>query len=446
MTALTIERRRGKAWWKELWVQVLIAMAIGVVLGVLHPDLATRMQPLGDAFIKAIRMLIAPIIFCTVVHGIAHMADMARVGRVAVKAIVYFEIMTTIALMVGLIAVNLLKPGAGMNIDPATINAGAVEPYLKQTAAVGFVPFLMNIIPGTFIGAFAEGNILQVLFISVVCGFALVKLGEWAAPLVGIIDIGAKMIFVVVGFVMWAAPIGAFGAIAFTVGKFGVGSLASLGKLLGGFYLTCVIFIVLALGPVARLCGISLIKLIRYIWEELLICVATTSSETVLPRMIAKLENLGCDETVVGLVIPTGYSFNLDGTCLYLAAASVFLAQATNTPLDLSQQLGLLLILLVTSKGAAGVAGAAFVVLAATLSATGTIPVASVALVLGIHRLMSQALTPTNLLGNAVATIAIAKWENALDETRMKQVLNGEALAIYRQDGKIIARAEAQSQ
>jgi aerobic C4-dicarboxylate transport protein len=429
MTVLAIEKRRTKAWWKELWVQVLFAMALGIALGIANPDLADKMQPLGDAFIKAIRMLIAPIIFCTVVHGIAHMADMARVGRVALKAIVYFEIMTTVALVIGLIAVNLLKPGVGMDIDPATINASAVEPYVKLTAAVGFVPFLMNIIPGTFVGAFAEGNILQVLFIAVVCGFALVQLGDRAKPLLDIVDIAAKMIFGVVAIVMWAAPIGAFGAIAFTVGKFGVGSLASLGKLLAGFYLTCAIFVMVALGPVARLCGISLLKLIRYIWEELLICIATTSSETVLPRLITKLENLGCERSVVGLVIPTGYSFNLDGTCLYLVAAAVFLAQATNTPLDLSQQIGLLLILLVTSKGAAGVAGAAFVVLAATLAATGTIPVASVALVLGIHRLMSQAMTPTNLLGNAVATIAIAKWENALDENRLRRVLNGETLS-----------------
>jgi aerobic C4-dicarboxylate transport protein len=427
MTTLIIEKQRTRAWWKELWVQVLIAMAIGILLGGVRPDLGAQMQPLGDAFIKAIRMLIAPIIFCTVVHGIAHMADMARVGRVALKALIYFEVMTTIALVIGLVAVNLLKPGAGMNIDPASINTTAIEPYVKQTAAVGFVPFLMNIIPSTFVGAFAEGNILQVLFIAVVCGFALVQLGERAKPLVDLFEIGAKMIFAVVGIVMWAAPIGAFGAIAFTVGKFGVGSLASLGKLLACFYLTCVVFIIVALGPVARFCGFSLLKLIRYIWGELLICTATTSSETVLPRMISKLENLGCDETVVGLVIPTGYSFNLDGTCLYLAAASVFLAQATNTPLDLEQQIALLLILLVTSKGAAGIAGAAFVVLAATLAATGTIPVASVALVLGIHRLMSQALTPTNLIGNAVATIAVAKWEKAIDENRLKRVLDGDA-------------------
>lgn len=348
MTALAIDKPHGRAWWKELWIQVLIAMAAGIALGIVNPEGGARMQPLGDAFIKAIRMLIAPIIFCTVVHGIAHMADMARVGRVAVKAIVYFEIMTTIALIIGLIAVNLLKPGVGMNIDPASINASAIEPYVKQTGVIGFVPFLMNIVPATFIGAFAEGNILQVLFIAVLCGFALVQLGERAASLVHLIDIAAKMVFTIVGFMMWAAPIGAF---AFTVGKFGVGSLASLGKLLGGFYLTCVIFIIVALGPVARLCGFSLLKLIRYIWEELLICIATTSSETVLPRMLTKLEQAGCERSVVGLVIPTGYSFNLDGTCLYLAAASVFLAQATNTPFGLAEQIELLLILLVTSKG-----------------------------------------------------------------------------------------------
>src|SRR5258707_11577303 len=391
MTTLAIEKRSTRAWWSELWVQVLIAMALGIALGVVNPDLATSMQPLGDAFIKAIRMLIAPIIFCTVVHGIARMADMARVGRVALKAIIYFEIITTIALVIALIMVNLLKPGAGMNIDPTTINASVIEPYVKQTAAVGFVPFLMNIIPGTFIGAFAEGNILQVLFISVVCGFALIRLGDRAKALVDIIDVGAKMIFAVVAIVMWAAPLGAFGAIAFTVGKFGVGSLASLGKLVGEFYLTCVIFVIVALGPIAWLCGVSLIKLIRYIWEELLICIATTSSETVLPRMISKLEHLGCERSVVGLVIPTGYSFNLDGTCLYLAVTAVFLAQATNTPLDLSQQIGLLFILLVTSKGAAGIAGGAFVGLAATVAAPGPTPRTIVELGLGHPRCGSPA-------------------------------------------------------
>jgi aerobic C4-dicarboxylate transport protein len=430
MTASTIaaQSRPGvrRAWWKELWVQVMIAMAAGIALGAVKPDLGAQMQPLGDAFIKAIRMLIAPIIFCTVVNGIAHMADMAKVGRVAIKALFYFEAVTTLALVIGLAVVNLWQPGSGMNVDVGAINASVVEPYVKQTAAVGFVPFLLNIIPQTFVGAFAEGNILQVLFLSVMCGFALIWLGERAKPLTDVIDVGGKMIFGIVHMVMWAAPIGAFGAIAFTIGKFGLGSLASLGKLLGGFYVTCLIFIAVVLGPIAAFCGFSLWKLIRYIRDELLVCIATTSSETVLPRMLSKLEALGCERSIVGLVIPTGYSFNLDGTCLYLATAAVFLAQATNTHLDIGQQIGLLLILLVTSKGAAGIAGAAFVVLAATLAATGTIPVTSVALVLGIHRLMSQGLTPTNLLGNAVATIVISRWENALDTDRMQRVLDGD--------------------
>jgi aerobic C4-dicarboxylate transport protein len=425
-TVTTHERRR-QPWWTQLWLWVLIGMALGIVLGVAAPTLAAQMGPLGDAFIKLIRMLIAPIIFCTVVTGIAHMADMARIGRVAIKALIYFEVMTTIALIIGLLAVNILQPGAGMNVDVSKLNPSVVEPYVKLTHQVGVVPFLMNIIPDTFVGAFSEGNILQVLFIAVLSGFALVWIGERAKPLVDIVEITGKMVFVIVGIVMWTAPIGAFGAIAFTVGKFGVGSLASLGKLLGSFYLTCIIFIIVGFAPLARLCGFSLLKLIRYLREELLICIATTSSETVLPRLMSKLEDLGCETGVVGLVVPTGYSFNLDGTCLYLATATVFLAQATNTPLDIWHQIGLLLILLLTSKGAAGVAGAAFVVLAATLGAESSIPVASVGLVLGIHRLMSQGLTPTNFLGNAVATIVMAKWEDALDEAQMHRVLDGHA-------------------
>jgi aerobic C4-dicarboxylate transport protein len=425
-TASPVGSRSARPWWTQLWVWVLIGMAAGIALGVADPDLAVQMGPLGDAFIKLIRMLIAPIIFCTVVTGIAHMADMARVGRVAIKALIYFEVMTTVALIIGLLAVNILQPGTGMNVDVSKLNPAVVDPYVKLTHEVGFVPFVMNIIPNTFVGAFTDGNILQVLFIAVLSGFALVWLGEPAKPVVDLIDTFGKMIFFIVGLVMWIAPLGAFGAIAFTVGKFGVGSLASLGKLLGGFYLTCIIFIIVAFGPVARYCGFSLWKLIRYIKEELLICIATTSSETVLPRLIDKLERLGCEKSVVGLVVPTGYSFNLDGTCLYLATASVFLAQATNTPLDIWHQVALLLILLVTSKGAAGVAGAAFVVLAATLGAESSIPVASVALVLGIHRLMSQGLTPTNFLGNAVATIVMAKWEGALDETQLHRTLDPE--------------------
>ena len=290
--------RSAKPWWRELWVQVMIAMALGVVLGIYQPDLAIQMQPFGDAFIKAIRMLIGPIIFCTVVNGIAHMADMARVGRVAIKSIIYFEAITTVALVIGLAAVNLWQPGAGMNVDAAAINASIVEPYVKQTAVLGFVPFLLNVIPNTFVGAFAEGNILQVLFLSVMCGFALIWLGERARPLTDVIDVGAKMVFGMVRIVMWAAPLGAFGAIAFTIGKFGLGSIASLGKLVAGYYVTCILFVVVVFGPITAFCGISLLKLVRYIWEELLVCIATTSSETVLPRIIAKLENAGCEKSV----------------------------------------------------------------------------------------------------------------------------------------------------
>jgi aerobic C4-dicarboxylate transport protein len=419
------ERRRPKSWYQLLWVQVLVAMAVGIALGQFDPHIGVRMQPLGDAFIKAIRMLIAPIIFCTVVHGIARMADMARVGRVALKAIIYFEVLTTVALVIGLVVVNVWKPGRGMNVDLAHVDTSAVQTYLAHPQAEGVMQFLTNIIPGTFVGAFTEGNVLQVLLISVLCGFALTRVGGGGKPVIDFIEAASKMLFSVVGLVMWAAPIGAFGAIAFTVGKFGAGSLVSLGKLLGGFYVTCLIFVFGVLWPIAHWCGFSIFKLIRFIREELLIVFATTSSETVLPQLMRKLEGLGCEESVVGLVIPTGYSFNLDGTCLYLATTTVFLAQATNTPLGLWQQLGLLAVLLLSSKGAAGVAGAAFVVLAATIASTGTIPVASVALVLGIHRLMSEGLTPTNVVGNAVATIVVAKWEGALDERQLHSALEG---------------------
>jgi aerobic C4-dicarboxylate transport protein len=350
---------------------------------------------------------------------------MARVGRVALKAILYFEMLTTAALIVGLLVVNIWKPGRGMNVDLAHIDASAVETYVAHPQAEGVTQFLTNIIPGTFVGAFTEGNVLPVLFVSVLCGFALTRVGAGGKPVIDFIAAASKMLFSVVGLVMRAAPIGAFGAIAFTVGKFGAGSLVSLGKLLGGFYVTCLIFVFGVLWPIAGWCGFSIFKLIRYIREELLIVFATTSSETVLPQLMKKLEGLGCHESVVGLVIPTGYSFNLDGTCLYLATTTVFLAQATNTPLGLWRQLGLLAVLLLSSKGAAGVAGAAFVVLAATIASTGTIPVASIALVLGIHRLMSEGLTPTNVVGNALATIVVAKWEGALDESQLHSALVG---------------------
>jgi aerobic C4-dicarboxylate transport protein len=319
--------REPQPWYFQLWFQVLVAMAIGIVLGHLYPNVGEQMQPLGDAFIKAIRVLIAPIIFCTVVHGIASMANMAKVGRVALKALVYFEVLTTVALIIGLVTVNIFRPGVGMNVDLSHVDASSVAAYLEQTHKQTTGQFLLNIIPNTFVGAFSEGNVLQVLYVAVLCGFALSWLGERGKVLTQLIEASSQMLFRIVAIVMWAAPIGAFGAIAFTVGKFGTGSLFSLGSLLISFYLTCLIFIFGVLWPIAHWCGFSLLKLIRYIWEELLIVLATTSSETVLPRMISKLENAGCEESVVGLVIPTGYSFNLDGTCLYLATAAVFLAR-----------------------------------------------------------------------------------------------------------------------
>ena len=408
-------------WYAQLWVHVVIGMVGGVLIGHFAPHFGERLQPLGDAFNKAMRMLIAPIVFTTVVLGITNMGDMARVGRVALKALIYFEVMTTIAL--GLAMVNIWRPGVGMHINPGTLDTSAVASYIARVPEQGLVPFLLNVIPSTLAGAFAEGNVLQVLLIAVLSGAALVGVGDRAQAVVAVLEQTGAVLFRIVGIVMWAAPAGAFGAIAFTVARYGAGALWSLGHLLVSFYVTCLIFVFGILTIVARVCGFSLLALIRSIREELLIVFATTSSETVLPRIITKLELLGCRRDVVGLVIPTGYSFNLDGTCLYLATTTVFLAQATDTPLDLRQQIGLLMVLLLTSKGSAAVAGAAFVVLAATLSTVGHVPVASVALVLGIHRLMSEGLTPTNLIGNAVATLAVAQWENALDDDQLQRQL-----------------------
>ena len=416
-----------KKLYEHLYFQVLCGMIIGVLLGYFYPQAASAMKPLGDAFIKLIRMVIAPIIFCTVVHGIASMSDLKKVGKVALKALIYFEAVTTLALAVALVIVNVWQPGVGMNIDPGAIDAKPIQAYTTTAGQQSAVEFFLHVIPGTVVGAFAEGEILQVLFFSGLVGFALSFLGERGKPALHIIELVSHTFFRIVGIIMRTAPIGAFGAIAFTVGTYGIGSLLSLGKLVFGFYFTCLFFVFVVLGTIARLAGFSLIKLMRYIKEEILLCFATTSSEVVLPRMLVKLENLGCEESVVGLVIPTGYSFNLDGTCLYLVTAAVFLAQATNTPLGIEQQLGLIGILLLTSKGAAGVTGAAFIVLAATLASVGTIPVASIALILGIHRFMSEALVPTNLIGNAVATIVVCKWEKALDETRLQSVLAQES-------------------
>jgi aerobic C4-dicarboxylate transport protein len=399
----------------KLWFQVLAGMLAGVVLGRFAPDAGAAMKPLGDAFIALIRMLIGPVIFCTVVHGVARMNDMARVGRVALKAIVYFEAITTIALVFALAGVNLVQPGAGMDIDPHALDAKAVAGYVATAHQQSVQEYLLHIIPTTFVSAFTQGEVLPALFVSVLFAFALALAGDAGGPVLTLVESASKVFFRMVGLVMWAAPVGAFGALAFTVGKFGWGSLVQLGSLIAEFYAICLLFVAVVFGVIARAVGVSLLRLIGYIREELLVTAATTSSETVLPALMRKLETLGCEESVVGLVVPTGYSFNLDGTCLYLATTSVFLAQATNTPLDLPAQIGLVLVLLLTSKGAAGVAGAAFVVLAGTLGAVGHVPVTSVALVLGIHRLMAEALTFVNVVGNALAAIVVSKSEKAVD-------------------------------
>jgi len=415
-----------KPLYSHLYFQVLTAIIIGVLLGYFYPTLGEQMKPFGDAFIKMIKMLIAPIIFCTVVHGIAGMEDLKRVGRVGIKALIYFELVTTLALIVGLLVVNIMQPGAGMNVDSKAIDTKSIQIYTTKAGQQGTVEFFLNIIPATVVGAFAEGEILQVLFFAILFAFALFLLGERGKPLLNLIDIVSHALFGVVGIIMRVAPLGAFGAMAFTIGKYGLGSLVSLGHLMAAFYITCLIFIFGVLGTIAWLAGFSIWKFIKYIKEELLIVLGTSSSESVLPRMIAKLENLGCKETVVGLVIPTGYSFNLDGTCIYLTMAAIFLAQATNTELTLWHQIGIIAVLLLTSKGAAGVTGSGFIVLAATLSSVGTIPVASIALILGVDRFMSEARALTNLVGNGVATIVVAKWEGALDEVRMRQHLEHE--------------------
>ena len=416
----------GKPFYQSLYVQVLTAIAIGVALGHFYPEIGEQMKPLGDVFIKMIKMIIAPIIFCTVVHGIASMQDMKKVGRVGLKALIYFEVLTTIALIVGLIVMNVLQPGAAMNVDVKSLDTRAIQGFVVKSKEQSTLQFLTDIIPNTVVGAFAQGEILQVLFFAILFAFGLQALGERGKVLLGVIDQASYALFGVVGIIMKVAPIGAFGAMAFTIGKYGVVTLLSLAKLMVAFYTTCIIFIIFVLGFFAWLAGFNIFKFIRYIKEELLIVLGTSSSESVLPRMIAKMENLGCEKSVVGLVIPTGYSFNLDGTCIYLTMAALFLAQATNTELSLYQQLGIIGILLLTSNGAAGVTGSGFIVLAATLATVGTIPVASIALILGVDRFMSEARALTNLIGNGVATVVISKWEGALNVQRMHAHLNKE--------------------
>jgi len=415
-----------RALFKSLYFQVIVAIVIGVTLGHFYPDTGAAMKPLGDGFIKLIKMIIAPIIFCTIVIGIAGMEDMKKLGKTGGYALLYFEAVSTIALIIGLIVVNVWKPGAGMNVDPSTLDAGSIARYADPGKMQTTVDFLMNIIPISVVDAFAKGDMLQVLFFSVLFGYAMNAFGERAKPLFELIEKLSHVLFGIVGVIMKVAPIGAFGAMAYTIGKHGVSSLAQLASLMGAFYLTCLIFVFAVLGSIAAMHGFSIWKLIKYIKEELFLVLGTSSSESALPRLMAKMENAGAQKSVVGLVVPTGYSFNLDGTSIYLTMAAVFIAQATNTPLDLQHQITLLLVLLLTSKGAAGVTGSGFIVLAATLSAVGTVPVAGLALILGIDRFMSEARALTNFVGNSVATLVVAKWCKALDSERLEAVLNNE--------------------
>ncbi len=418
-----------KPFYRSLYFQVITAIVLGVLLGHFWPDTGASMKPLGDGFIKLIKMIIAPIIFCTVVVGIAGMEDMKKVGKTGGLALLYFEIVSSIALVVGLVIINIVRPGAGMNVDVSQLDAKSVAAYTGPGKMQSTTDFLLNVIPNTVVDAFAKGEILQVLLIAVMFGFALHKFGGRGTLVFDVIEKGSHVLFVIVGYIMKVAPIGAFGAMAFTIGKYGVSSLLQLGQLMATFYLTCLLFIFVVLGGIARFHGFSIWKFIKYIKEELLIVLGTSSSESVLPRMMAKLENLGARKSVVGLVVPTGYSFNLDGTSIYLTMAAVFIAQATNTDMTLAQQLTLLAVLLLTSKGAAGVTGSGFIVLAATLSAVGHVPVAGLALILGIDRFMSEARALTNLIGNGVATVVVAKWTNDLDTVRMKRILDNETSA-----------------
>lgn len=419
--------------YKSLYFQVIVAIIAGVLVGHFSPS-GTQIingteqyvkgwgelfYPLGQGFIKLIKMIIAPVIFCTVVSGIAGMESMKSVGKTGGVALLYFEIVSTIALIIGLAVINIAKPGVGMNVDPASLDTSGISKYVESGAAQSTQEFFMNIIPDTVVGAFAQGEILQVLLFALLFGFALHKLGDAGKPVLKFVDQIAQVFFNIVNMIMKLAPIGAFGAMAYTIGKYGIGSLAQLGQLILCFYVTCLLFVFLVLGTIARISGFSILKMIRMIREELLIVLGTSSSESVLPRMLKKLELAGAEKSVVGLVIPTGYSFNLDGTSIYLTMAAIFIAQATNTQLDLSHQITLLLVLLISSKGAAGVTGSGFIVMAATLSAVGHIPVAGLALILGIDRFMSEARALTNLVGNSLATIVVAKWVGQLDKEKL---------------------------
>jgi aerobic C4-dicarboxylate transport protein len=399
-----------------LYIQVIIGVILGVIVGLLWPEWGAKLKPLGDGFIKLVKMLIAPLIFLTVSLGIAHTGNMSKVGRVGLKALLYFEAVSSLALVIGLIVVNLWQPGVGLHINPRTLDASAITNYTSGAKALDTVTFLLNIIPNTIVDAFAKGEILQVLLFSVLFGWALGLQGERGKPIHDILEALSSTLFKMIDMIMRLAPLGAFGAMGFTMGQYGFQALISLGKLMAGVYMTCALFIIFVLGTISWLSGFSLWRLIRHIKEELWIVLSTSSSEAALPRLLAKLEAFGCAKPVVGLVVPTGYSFNLDGTSIYLTMAAVFVAQALDINLSLSQQLTLLAVLLLTSKGAAAVTGGGFITLAATLSSMDVLPVAGLALLLGVDRFMSEARAITNLIGNAVATVVIAKWEGAFDE------------------------------
>jgi len=415
-----------KSFFKTLHFQVFAAIIVGVALGHFYPSVGESMRPLGDGFIKLIKMIIGPIIFCTIVTGIAGMDDMKKVGRVGAKALIYFEVITTFALIMGFLAVTIFQPGAGMNVNVDALDLKAISAYTTAAKSQSTLDFFMNIIPSTVSDAFAKGDILQILLFSLMFGGALSMMGPKGKTVFNVIGETSQAIFGIVDMIMKVAPIGVFGAMAFTIGKYGIASLGPLGKLLGIFYLTCIVFVIIVMGPIAKWAGFSLFKFIAYIKEELLIVLGTSSSESVLPRMINKMQKLGCSKPVVGLVIPTGYSFNLDGTSIYLTMSAIFLAQATNVHLTLVQELTIIAVLLLTSKGASGVTGSGFIVLAATLSTVPGIPVAALAVIFGIDRFMSTGRALTNLVGNGVATVVVSKWENELDVEQLNRELNGE--------------------
>jgi len=407
----------------SLYVQVLIGIGLGVLLGLVAPAYGTAMKPLGDGFIKLVRMLIAPIIFTTVVVGIAQTGAMKEVGRIGARALLYFEVVSSVALVIGLVVVTLLQPGAGMNFDPRTADTSAIASYTSASKNLNTTDFLLHIVPDTMFSAFSTGEILQVLLVSVLFGIAMLSLGEPARPLVDVIAAASKVLFEIVALIMRFAPIGAFGAMAFTVGEYGAKSLLSLGKLMAAVYVTCLMFVFIVLGAIAFAVGFNLLKFLKHIAEEILIVLGTSSSESALPRIMAKLERLGCSRSVVGLVIPTGYSFNLDGTSIYMTMAAMFVAQASNVHLTLGQELGMLALLMLTSKGAAAVTGGGFITLAATLAAFPSIPVAGLTLLLGVDRFMSEARAITNLIGNAVATMVVAKWSGEVPFRRTDELI-----------------------